>query len=280
MLDIILLAIGLAGFGLGAYWDLKTTEFPDWLPYSIIILSLCVRSVFSFVTGDWMILTSSIFIGLAFLAIGLLLYFARQWGDGDAWLLGAMGFLLPEQLEFGVATALPFPLAMLFNFLLVSLVYLIAYSVYLGLRHRSVNSKYVQHLKEHKIKLISMVAFFFVFSWSFAFFMTTMPSASANPVSMAQFIFLPFLLTFVLLFSYYAKVVEKHLFKKKVRTSELREGDVALDGRWKGLNKKDIAALRKKSKHVWIKEGVRFAPVFVITIVITIFCGDLIFLFV
>ncbi|MFH1237619.1 MAG: A24 family peptidase [Candidatus Aenigmatarchaeota archaeon] len=279
MLSVILLAIGIIGFGLGAYWDIKTTEFPDWLPYSIIILSLGARGVFSFITGDWMILASSIFIGLAFLGIGLLMYFARQWGDGDAWLLGAMGFLLPEQLEFGVTTALPFPLAMLFNFLLVSLVYLIAYSVYLGLRHTSVNSKYLQHLKEQKIKLIAMVAFFFAFSWSFAFFMTTLPSVT-NPVSMNQFVFLPFLLTFVLLFSYYAKVVEKHLFKKKVRTSELREGDVALDGRWKGLSKKDIAALRKRSKHVWIKEGVRFAPVFVITIVITVFWGDLIFLFV
>jgi len=279
MLSVILLTIGIIGFGLGAYWDLKTTEFPDWLPYSIIILSLGVRGVFSFITGDWMILASSIFIGLAFLGIGLLMYFARQWGDGDAWLLGAMGFLLPEQLEFGVATALPFPLAMLFNFLLVSLVYLISYSVYLGLRHRSVNGKYLQHLKAQKIKLIAMVAFFFAFSWSFAFFMTTLPSV-ANPVSMNQFVFLPFLLTFVLLFSYYAKVVEKHLFKKKVRTSELREGDVALDGKWKGLSKKDIAALRKRSKHVWIKEGVRFAPVFVITIVITVFWGDLIFLFV
>jgi Flp pilus assembly protein protease CpaA len=278
MLGIVLLAIGITGFGLGAYWDLKTTEFPDWLPYSIILLALGTRGIFSFMTGDWMILGNSLLIGTIFLGIGLLLYFLRQWGDGDAWLLGALGFLLPSRLEFGAETVLPFPLALLFNFLVVSLAYLIAYSVFLGLKHRSVNGKYVEHLKKEKYKIAAMVAFFFAFSWAFLFIMQSMAINPVNPASIAQLAFLPFMLTFVLLFSYYAKVVEKHVFKKRIKTSDLREGDVAVDGKWKGLTRKEIAAIRKKSKYVWVKEGVRFAPVFVITLLISIFLGDIIFI--
>jgi prepilin signal peptidase PulO-like enzyme (type II secretory pathway) len=74
--------------------------------------------------------------------------------------------------------------------------------------------------------------------------------------------------------------VEKNLFKKRVKSSELREGDVILGGKWKGLTKAQIVKIRRKSDHVWIKEGVRFAPVFVITMIISIFYGDFIFIFI
>ena len=95
MLDILLLAIGVVGFSMASYWDLRYTEFPDWLPYSMLILVICSRAGFAFLTGDWFPLLSSTLIGLAFLGIGLLMYAAKQWGDGDAWLLGALGFVLP-----------------------------------------------------------------------------------------------------------------------------------------------------------------------------------------
>lgn len=277
MLDFLLLALGMAGFGFAAYWDLRYTEFPDWLPYSMIILTVATKAVASFIANDWWILLNSLLVGALFLGLGLLLYFSRQWGDGDAWLMGAMGFLLPVQMGFGAETILPFPMSVLFNFLFISLVYLIAYSVFLGLKNRSINKKYADVLRNEKYKLIGMSAFFFAFSWGFASFMGSLYLSTVN---IMQMFFLPFLLTFILFFSYYAKTVEKNLFKRKIRTSELKEGDVILDGRWKGVTKKDIATLKKKTKHVWIKEGVRFAPVFVITMSISIFYGDLLFLLV
>ncbi len=277
MLDYVFLAIGLAGFGLAAYWDLRYTEFPDWLPYSMIMLTIATKAAASFLADDWWILLNSFLVGTLFLGLGLLLYFSRQWGDGDAWLMGAMGFLLPAQMGFGTQTVLPFPMGVLFNFLLISLVYLIAYSVFLGLKNRSINKKYADVLRDEKYKLIGMSAFFFAFSWGFAFFMDSLYFSDVN---IMQMFLLPFLLTFILFFSYYAKTVEKNLFKRKIRTSELREGDVILDGRWKGVTKRDIAMLKRKTKHVWIKEGVRFAPVFVITMLISIFYGDLLFLLV
>ena len=277
MFDFVLLTVGMAGFGLAAYWDIRYTEFPDWLPYSMIILTVIAKAGISFLIDDWWILLNSLFVGALFLGLGLLLYFSKQWGDGDAWLMGAMGFLLPVQMEFGIETMLPFPMTVLFNFLLISLVYLIAYSIFLGIKNTSVNRKYLELVKAEKYKLLGMSAFFFGFSWCFAFVMN---SLYLSVVSVMQMVFLPFLLTFILFFSYYAKTVEKNLFKRKVRASALKEGDVVLDGRWKGLTKKEIRDLRRKNKYVWVKEGVRFAPVFVVTMLISIFYGDLLFLLV
>ncbi len=273
MLGIALLAIGIAGFGLAAYWDLRYTEFPDWLPYSIIILAIAARGLFSFLLADWWILLDSILVGTTFLAIGLLMYFTRQWGDGDAWLLGALGFLIPDGSGFAVRTFLPFPLAVLFNFLLAALVYLIVYSVILGIKNRGVNRKYAVYLRKEKYRFSAVTAFFFGLSWASAY---AMHALSFSQSSVVQMLALPFLLTFILFFSYYAKIVEKNLFKRRIRTSELKEGDVVLEGKWKGLTSREIATLRKKNRYAWIKEGVRFAPVFLLTMLITVIFGDLI----
>jgi hypothetical protein len=213
-------------------------------------------------------------VGCVLLAIGLGLYFAKQWGDGDAWLLGALGFLFSSQLVFGAETVMPFPLTLISNFLFVSLVYLIIYSIFLGVRNREVNRKYVERVKEVKNRLILFIALFFIVSWSFALFFAS--NTVIGYTGVTQMTTLPFLLTFILLFSYYAKGVEENLFKRKIKTSELKEGDVVLDGKWRGLTEKEIVEIRKNNKHVWVKEGVRFAPVFIMTTLISIFYGDLI----
>ena len=275
MLEFALLAIGIVGFGLAGYWDLRYTEFPDWLPYSMIILTLIFRGIFAFIENDWWVLGNSVFVGVGFLSLGLVLYFLKQWGDGDAWLLGALGFLFPSQMFSGVSTFLPFPATLIFNFLFVSLIYLIFYSIFLGIKNREVNKKYIEHIRKEKYKLTGFIVFFFAVSW-FSVFVTYFWLSFKINYTMVM---LPFLLTFILLFSYYAKMVEGNLFKRKVKTSELKEGDVILEGRWRGITKKEIEEMEKKSRHVWIKEGVRFAPVFIITMLISLFYGDMMLIF-
>ena len=110
-MTLVLLGISLVGFGMAGYWDLRTTEFPDWLPYAMIILALGTRGLFSFLTGDYSLIINSVLYGGAFLLFGLGLYWFKQWGDGDAWLLGVMGFLWPDSGSFSVSTLLPFPAA-------------------------------------------------------------------------------------------------------------------------------------------------------------------------
>lgn len=278
LLGFVLLAIGVVGFGLAGYWDLRYTEFPDWLPYSIIVLALVVRGVFAFLENDLWIIGNSLIVGAVFLGLGLILYFLKQWGDGDAWLLGTLGFLFPDTSGFAVRAAMPFPLTLLFNFLFISLVYLIFYSVFLGLKRRDVNKVYLNYLKGQSRIFVFLIALFFVFSWGFAFYMystLSVPSGALTPMIM-----FPFLLAFILLFTSYAKVVEENLFKKKISVKDLKEGDVILKGRWKGLTEREIKELRREKRYVWVKEGVRFAPVFLFAMLISLFYGDLILIFI
>ena len=121
MLFWVLLTLSVLGFGYAGYKDLRTTEFPDWLPYVIIVSALVIRGVFAYMLVDWSILTSSVIFGGIFLGAGLVLYYTKQWGDGDAWLLGALGFVYPGTAgmpEIAVSF-IPLPLMMLFNFFII-----------------------------------------------------------------------------------------------------------------------------------------------------------------
>jgi hypothetical protein len=277
-MTLVLLGVSVAGFGLAGYWDLKTTEFPDWLPYAMIALALGTRGVFSLLAGDFSYITYSLIVGLAFLGFGLLLYWTRQWGDGDAWLLGAMGFLWPDSGSFAVATLLPFPAALLFNFFLIAFFYLLVYSVALGVRSPRVAGGFLRELKSAGRGIASVVGAFTMaclglmgyVSWQFGV-----------PLwNLIYIIAFPPLLMSVLVFTRYGRFVENNLFKKRVPASGLRAGDVLIRDRWRGLTEKEVAGLRKKGGEVWIKEGVRFAPVFVMAVLVTLFWGNLLMLFV
>jgi len=266
------------GFGLAGYWDLKTTEFPDWLPYAMIALALGTRGVFSLMVGDFSYIINSVITGSAFLGFGLVLYRFRQWGDGDAWLLGSMGFLWPESGSFAVATLLPFPAALLFNFFLIAFFYLLVYSVALGMRSPKVAGRFIRELGRAGRDIGRVVGAFTLaclglvgyVAWQFGL-----------PVwNLLYILAFPPLLLSVLVFTRYGRFVENNLFKKRIPASRLRVGDVLIKDRWRGLTEKEVAGLKKKGGEVWIKEGVRFAPVFVIAVLVTLFWGNLLMLFV
>ena len=275
MFELLLLAVGIAGFGLGGYWDLRYTEFNDWLPYSMIIAALAIRGAFAFFLGDISIIVNSLLVGMAFLGFGLLLYYLRQWGDGDAWLLGALGFLFPTASGFTqvVEGIMPFPMTMFFNFFIVSLFYLVIYALALGLRTPRVYGTFIRNLKGN-MKLLAAVFFGLVaFTTSISVYFW-----QAFDVPLSSFygiLLMPVLSLVILTFLYYARAVEGDLFKKKIPSSKLRVGDVLISDKWRGLTEKEVAQLKKKGGEVWIKEGVRFAPVFLINLIITLFYGSL-----
>ncbi|MBN2101252.1 MAG: hypothetical protein JW716_00075 [Candidatus Aenigmarchaeota archaeon] len=274
----IFLAIAVIGFGYSAYLDLRYTEFPDWLPYSIIIASVIARvtyyiSFMGFTETALYAMIPMAATGLAFLGFGLLLYYAGQWGDGDAWLLGGMGFLFPDSGGLLVETGgISFPLVIIFNFFIVSLVYMIFYSLILGMRKREINKEFVNILRKNKLKIELMIASFFLLFAALSSYMYFFRGMQPS-LSMIMF---PFFISFMIIFFHYGKAVEKEAFKKQIDVKDLREGDVIMDGKWVGVTEEDIGKLQKKGGKIWIKEGVRFAPVFIITILVTLFLGNVI----
>jgi len=270
MLEIILFAVGLVGFGLAGYYDLRYTEFHDILPYSLIVIVLLIRGVFAFLSSDFSILINSAITGLLFLGLGFILYLTKQWGDGDAWLLGCFGFLFsdPQSMLFlnGFNSLVPFQLAALFNFFIISVVYIILYSFVIGLRTPGIYKDFTSAMNSNKKKLYGSLSLpILVLAAAFYFFL----------IAFYQYSFIFSLLTLLLVclvfFGYYTKSLEKLAFRKKISSRKLKEGDVLIGNRWRSLTK-------RTKKYVYIKEGVRFAPVFIITLLVTALYGGLLFL--
>jgi len=279
----LLIITGTIGFGLAAYWDLKTTEFPEWLPYSMIAAALAIHGAAAVVFSDMWIFLSSLTMGFVFLGLGLLLYYSKQWGDGDAWLLGVAGFVFPSaELFQGLfpglgAMILPLPVAILMNFFLIALVYLIAYSLYLGFRSPKQSKEFIRELRENSTVFLILTTASLAASLVLAYYGNLL---SIGGFRMLPIIIIPLLIPPLVLFFRYGRFVEKNLFRKKISVNHLKKGDVISDNRWRGVTVEEINRLKKSGRTVEIKEGVRFAPVFIITMLITLLLGNLAFLFI
>lgn len=276
MLDIILLIIGVLGFGAAAYSDLKTTEFPDWLPYSIIIAALVTRAYFAFTGGNLEIITNSILIGGGFLLFGYALYALKQWGDGDAWLLGALGFLFPDPA--GIIPQFLSPFAFyydqIFNFFFVAFIYLILYSLAIGLMNPKIWKTFKKDLAKDKKPLAGIIILFAVVSVAIVGYLNI--TIRIPIYNMYNILLLPVLFTFIIIFIRYGKHIEQDLFRKEIDAKDLRIGDVPVDDKWRVLKKEEIEKLKKKGGKIWIKEGVRLAPVFIISMLVSLFLGNII----
>ncbi|MCD6371900.1 MAG: hypothetical protein J7L39_04280, partial [Candidatus Aenigmarchaeota archaeon] len=84
---------------------------------------------------------------------------------------------------------------------------------------------------------------------------------------------------FVYLLAIASKIVDKYGFTRRIHISKLKVGDVLLESEiWKGIDEKELKKVKKSRKYVWIKEGVRFAPVFPISLILTPYIKNLFFL--
>lgn len=277
MLDIIMLFIGLIGFGIAGYLDLKTTEFPDIIPYAMLAAIIVLRLGFSFYSNDYSGLLGSIYTGMLFLTIGFSLYLLKQWGNGDAWLLGILGFLYPNsffRLNSNMLPIIPVQVIMLFNFLVVGFFYMLVYYLALGLKNRQVVDSFLGRIrKRFGAKSVFLGIVLFGGYYSLVFYMSAISASFYSKLIL--YISIPALAVFYLLVIDYSKSVEKNLFKKEISVRELKIGDVLANSRYKGLRKKDLIRLRKKGGYVWVKEGVRFVPSFFITVLFLLVFGSL-----
>lgn len=273
MFGWLLLAVGLVGFGWAGYSDLKTTEFRDEIPYAIIGFALLIRCISAVFYNDVSIILNSLVFGSIFLGFGILLYHLNQWGDGDAWLLGALGFLFPDPAGFQISTAFPFQLVLIFNFFFVSFAYLIVYSLILGARAR-IGGKFYRELKAQGSGLVTISLGFSVVVFALLAVLLRSPSFQIESNILWPIMVSPLMLLSMLVFVRYGKFIENHVFRRRIPVSELRVGDVPVNQRWKVMTKDELKELKKRGGHIWIKEGVRFAPAFVITMILTIFYGS------
>ncbi|NOZ81628.1 MAG: prepilin peptidase [Candidatus Micrarchaeota archaeon] len=264
MFESVKLAAALIGSSICALYDLKTSNMLDALAIAMIILGIGIHTYESIVTVSVEPLLSAVTVGLSFLAFGLFMYYRGYWGGGDGELLVAIGVLLP-----GGLTGDPlFSLNFFINTFIVGGIYSILYSFIVTRKNKKVKREFLKSVSEDRYYLL-----FFAFSSVLLF--SVLSIFSNNPVG----IVLGLLLASMPLVFKYARAVERHGFYRRIRTEDLKEGDVIGEDVpeagvkmdvIRGLTKHEVNAIKKVRKFVIIREGVRYGPVFPLALVVSL----------
>ena len=273
-LQTISVATALVGTTIAAIWDLKTTEVPDQIPYAMIGIALLIFGYQSFIEWSYKPILSSMIVGLSFLAFGALMYYLGQWGGADSFLLAAVGFLLPAA---NIQTLFPFPLTFLFNLFIIGAGYMMIYAIVFSFLNRNIFLQFVKELKASSRLLIFGSVGLIILSLAANYYVgrTFLYSVSSSFMIVNSILILVSSLGLFLMWKF-AKAVEEHGFKKKILASKLRVGDMLMkQKKLVGITAEQIKRIRKSgTRYVWIKEGVRFAPAFVLALIFTLIYGD------
>jgi len=285
---LILTSIALIALIIATITDLKTREVPDWLSYGLISVGLGLNLIFSLIYQNYNIIINSLLGFAFFLIVALIMFYTGQWGGGDSKVLMGLGALIGFNTKFVES---PFLVSLLINILLVGAVYGLLWSFTLVLKNLK------NFLKEFKkashsskaIKSRTYVIFSVILILILAFF---------NKGTALGFLLLA--LAVIILITFYlwifVKAVEKTCMIKSITPDKLTEGDwivknIKYKGKYicgpkdLGIEKKQIMVLKKlykqnKIKNILIKEGIPFVPSFLIAYIITLFFGNLFFLFI
>lgn len=242
MIEIPFVAAFLLSLYAGIY-DLKTSDIFEEVPALMVSFGLFYWYIVSLFLKDFSYFLSSVTVGIFLLSFGLILFKLKLWGDGDAWILGGIGFMVPF-LHSPFSSIYPFLL--LFSVLLVGAIYSLVYILIYGLLDKKIKKKFSSNFNKNRSLLLGFL----------------IPCLAAS-------IYVPFLAVIGALpiIYVYSKTVEENM-KKRIKTSELKEGDVVAGKEIVGVTREDIKNLRNKQKSIEIQEGVRFTMVFPISLLI------------
>jgi Flp pilus assembly protein protease CpaA len=275
MFEYLPFAVALGGSSLAAAWDLKTTEIPDNIPHAMIVIAIIFYAAQSYLAGSYWPLLNSLMVGLGLLALGFVMYFTGQWGGGDAKILAAVGFLVPTFHTQNIF--LPFAVSYLANVFLVGAAYMIIYALAIALMNRKIITEFFKSMKASKNVFLFGSVILFATLIAANFFILKFLDLSFSLAALLSNSVLPLVATIALFTMWkFAKIVEDVGFKKKVKVSQLKLGDVLSESKvWDGITAKEIKKIRSSGKkYVWVKEGVRFAPAFPLALLFTLYFGD------
>jgi len=283
MIEYLLLAVAIIGSVIASYTDIKIREVSNTLSFGMIGVLLLLRVFYAVMKSDFGSLWGVLIVGAAFLGVGMVFFYTRQWGGADVKMLVAYG------VGFGTLIGgirplhmaiWPFAMTLLLNLFIAAAVYSVGFAVWLAWKtpkaihdyRASVNN--VEYVVGATVFLAALMLSFIypVFIW---------------------ILFLPglwFLIKFL-------TVVQKNCMYKLKKVGELVEfdvpdGDVEVDGGLivnskdpNGMSRaqvKEIIKLAKKGKlpkKMNVKWGVPLVPVFPVSLLISLFYGDLLYTF-
>ena len=267
MFEIIVLSIfALIWLVFASVQDLRTRTISNWISFSLIVFVLGFRFFYSLFNENFAFFYQGL-IGLGiFFVLGNLLYYGRMFAGGDAKLMIALGTILPfsENLSINIKIFILFFILFLF----AGAFYGLAWSIFLSSKNFKIFKKeFSKQLNKNK-KIIYPSIFFAIILIILGFY---------------EILFFYFgILAFIFPYLYiYAKAVDEACLVKKIKTSDLEEGDwlyhdlkiqkKLIKANWHGLEKEQIKKIQKKFKEIKIRQGIPFVPVFLISFLILIY---------
>lgn len=280
---------------IAAIWDLKTTEAPDFLAITGVSGGLMLHTLYSYFGGYMNIglLTSSISketipsliyslpyafqqlgftgwiqvlgeplayslgIGLIFSIYGWSLYFTGMWGGADAFAMSVLGFAAP----FGISgIGLGHAVSLFINIMVVGFIYTLVFAFYNATGAEGILENLIDRFKDNERMISLQILLVAVLSFIFGFL------GSVN-----AYIFFLALVSMIIMY-HILKVVENNAFSSTVPVEELEGGEVAapnqgLGKKVRGITEEEIADL--EMEELEIRSGVKFIPVFPISLLIT-----------
>lgn len=265
MIEVIVLSVlAILWMTFASIQDVKEREVANWLSFSLIIFALGFRFFYSlFVEGNFTFFYQGV-IGFAiFIVVGHMFYYSKLFAGGDAKLMIALGAVIPFSRSF--FTNLYSMGGFIFLFLLVGTIYGLAWSFFYCLKDfKHFKKEFSRRFMEKRrvfilILGLTILAHFFIVG---GLFIGT--------------IFLIILVLYI-----YSKSIDEVSMVRLIKSEHLREGDwlykdvqigkKTIRAKWGGLEKKDIASIKKKHKKVWIRYGIPFVPVFLMSFIIYLF---------
>lgn len=273
--ELILFLLSIIVLIIASYCDLKSREVPDWLNYGFLFAAFGIRIIYSF-HESWSLLFSGVFGFFLALGISSLFYYTNQWGGGDSKLFWGMGAVIGVTLPFDYSSwnLLWFFLALLF----IGAIYGLIWMGFQAVKRKNLFlpefQKRIRSYKNIHLTCALFTLFFLGLSlWQIYFW---------------PLLLLPLGLFYLFLF---VQVVEDCCFLKKMKVSQLTEGDwlaedIVVNGKTilykKTLEKADFQKLKPfvgEDKKVLIKEGIPFVPNFFLAYLLLIF-GQKIFAYI
>lgn len=292
--ESVLLAVAFLAILIGTITDIKKREVPDWISYFLIFFGIGARLLYSIYLKDFSILLQGVYGLILFSAIAYAMYYAGQWGGGDAKMLIGLGAVIGFEVVYSsgaqsIAQILNSSgISFLINTIVFGAFYGLFYILILFFPNRALVYKKFKLMNKDKdfIKYRNMaIVIGFIY---FIIFILISKSLYYNIIAgiviLALIIVFPYLWAFV-------KSVEDAVMYKEVCPENLVEGDwiardivvgnkIIASSKDLGVSKEQIEDLKylyknKKISKVLVKEGIPFVPSFLIAFIVTIVYGNL-----
>lgn len=272
---IIIIALLIA-----SYTDIKKREVPDLLSYLLIGLGITAGIVSSiFLASIWPLLTALCGLAVGYL-VGAVMFYAGQWGGGDAKILMGIGALQGFSIELIIDGLIPPLASTILTIFIMGAVYGLAYILFLVIKKwKPFKKAFIKKIREKQFLRTRKITIVVVVAAIILFLVLQSMAAKTIVITIA-------LLIYIMQYGYaISKALEEVAMIKDVAVNTITEGewivkDVVVKGKRicgpkdLGISQKQIDELKKhKIKKITIKEGIPFIPAFLLGYIMIIIVG-------